>query len=92
MNINLCFLGTRGIINVAGIVWGSQHLCHYVTCTLGSVFFVLTITVLWFTSPTSQGQMLQLLRVEAIIMAASNRWIDIRHFSLFLSIELGVEI
>ena len=39
------FFGNRGVINVTGIVWGLQHLCHYVTHGLGLVFWVPSATV-----------------------------------------------
>ena len=45
MNLNLYFLGIRGIVNAAGVVWGPQCLCHYVVRALGPVFSVLTAIV-----------------------------------------------
>ena len=45
LNLNLYFLGNRGVINVAGVVWGPQHLCHYAAHTLGPVFSVLNATI-----------------------------------------------
>ena len=48
--------------------------------------------LLQFMSHASQGWLLQLLRVEAIITIASDSWIDVRRSSLFSFVELGVEV
>ena len=45
LNLNLCFLGTHGVINAVGTIWSSQHLYHYVARVPEPVFFVLTTTV-----------------------------------------------
>ena len=45
LNLNLYFLGNRGVINVAGVVWGPQCLSHYVAHVPGLIFSVLNATV-----------------------------------------------
>ena len=79
-------LGNCGMINAIGIIWGRQHPYHYVTGVPGLVSSVLDVTVLRFTSHASRELLLQLLRVETIIMIASNHWNDIRCSGLFSSV------
>ena len=45
-----------------------------------------------FKSLASRGRLLQLPRVEAIITTTYDRWIDIRHSGLFLSVGWGIEV
>ena len=73
MNLNLYFLANRGVINVAGVIWGPQHLCHYVMHAPGPVFSILTVTIASVYESYILRALLQLLRVKAIITTASDR-------------------
>ena len=45
LNLNLYFLGNRGMINAMGIVWGPQCFSNYVARVARLVFLVLNATV-----------------------------------------------
>ena len=60
-----------GVLNVFSIM---SRIC------LGWSFQFWMQPSLWFMSHMSQVWLLQLLKVEAIIMTASDRWIDVKHF------------
>ena len=45
VNLNLYFLRTHSIINVAGVVWGPQCLCYFVARVPGLVFWALTAII-----------------------------------------------
>ena len=43
LNLNLCFLSTRGVINTTGVVWDAQCLSLCRVCTWASLFNSATI-------------------------------------------------
>ena len=63
--------------------FGVLNLCHYVAYAPGLLFSILTATV---------ASVYESCVVKAIIMIASDHWIDIRRSGLFSSVELRVEI
>ena len=69
-----------GVLNVFAIM---SHVL------LGLSFRFWVQPSLRFMSHASRGQLLQFMRVEAIITMASDRWINVRHSGLFSSFELG---